>query len=398
MIDNRTSETRPDEMTPADAYRQWLGVDRPAPTHYELLRIPNLTADRGTIFEAGRRAKRKLRPYQIGRYRDLALQVLTDVGRAVSVLTNPDKKRAYDSGLVERWMARVEALYEQHCVGRAHDPKLLETWLGVCRNEGIPIVHCLPWAIRMMTGRIAAWPPHGEHGLNLPGSLWIYRDVAVLGQCLREGDLERRAQTVKRVQKALNIPEGLARLVAEEVSRDVVAFNDLRLVRQARAKPDRTISRLARRIRRLGGRLGRRSKVLQAVASLLGRSRQHLMKLLERIDEPPVEVPPARRMAIVARHARARARRRSAQAGTWVAARPQVLLGLGLLIGSIALFVALLMILGIWRPWGEPEDGRPGPQQPGQESPAEPCPDETTPPEPPSGWDDLMRRYPVEQG
>lgn len=404
MIDNRRTETRPEQMTPADACRQWLGVERPAPTHYELLRLPNLTADRRAIFEAGRGAKRKLRPYQIGRYRDLALKVLAEVGRAVSVLTNPEKKRAYDGELIHRWMRRIEALYDEHCVGRPHEPGLLEEWFGACRAEGIPIVHLLPWALRMMTGRIAAWPPHGEHGLNLPGCLWIYRDVAILGQCLRESDLQRRARTVKRVQKALNIPEGLARLVAEEVSRDVTAFDDLRLVRQAREGPDRTILRLARRIRRLGGSLGRRSKVLQALAALLGRSRHDLMRLLERVDEPPVEVSPARRMAIVARKARRRTRAGGARASIWVAGKPQLLLGLGILIGSIALLVALLMVLGVWRPWGATKEGpdespaRTGEPEP-PEAPAEAPepPPEPPPTEPTPGWEDLRRRFPAEQ-
>lgn len=406
MIDNRATDTPPDEMTPADAYRQWLGVRQQRPTHYELLRIPNLTSDRQTIFEAGRGAKRKLRPYQIGRYRDLALEILADVGKAVSVLTNPEKKRAYDNELTECWMPRIEALYEEHCEGRSHDPAAMEQWLGACRSEGIPIIHLLPWALRALRDKTGQWPPHGEHGLSLPASLWIYRDLAILGQCLRERELQRRAQAVKAAQKALSIPEKMARLVAEEVSGDVTAFESLRLVRQARRSPDRTILRLARRIRRLGGALGRRSKVLQASAALLDRDRQKLMELLERVDEPPVEVSPARRMAIVARNARTRAHRSGLHARRWVAGKPQILVGLGVLIGSVALVVALLMILGYWRPWEETETAPEQPPAPApRPEPAEPRPGPAPrpepagpPPEPDPEWEELIRRYSQEEG
>jgi hypothetical protein len=386
MDDDRATDGPTDEMTRAKAIEQWLGVPQPAPTHYELLRVPNLTDDRKALFEGARQAKRRLRAYQIGRYRELALDLLAEVGRAVSVLTNPEKKRAYDAQLLARWRQSLVRLFETHVQGRPPEPAVLEAWLAACRQEGVPIVRLLGWALRALGPRMGTWPGHGEHDLSLPACLWIYRDVVILGQALPDGDVEKRAATVKRVQRALAIPEGLARLVAAEVSRDVAVLGGLRLVRQARHAPDQAVLRLGRRVRRLGGHIGRRSKVLLAVATLLGRTRYDLMKLMGRLDEPPVVVAPVRRLQIRARKAARRAGLARRRAGTWLARRPQMLLVLGFAIGLVALVLAVLAILGVWQPWGPTGPAPPGP---GAAAPA--------PPQPPPGWDDFVRKYPADQ-
>jgi len=396
MIDNRTTDAESQEMTKADACRQWLGVAWPAPTLYELLGAPNLARDQKVIFEAGRQAKRKLRAYQIGKYRDLALELLGDVGRAVSVLTNPEKKRPYDNELAGRWVGQAARLYLEHCAGQPPTPDALEEWLKACRREGIPIIRLLPWALRRVQNGADARPPHGEHDLALVACLWLYRDMVILGQCLKVRNLEKRAQKVKRVQKALNIPEGMARLVAEEVGRNRDALGSLRLVRQAEQHPDRTILRLGWRIRRLGGHLDRRSKVLQAAASLLGKSRYDLVKLMGRLDEPPVEISAARRMAIAARRASDQARLGSRKASTWVAHRPQILVGLGLLVGLAALVLALLVVVGVLR-LGAPKETVP-PSPPPPQQPAPPVQEPAVPPiQPPPELQEFIKKYPVDE-
>ncbi len=410
MIDNRPIHAEPDEMARDEACREWLGVQQDHPTHYELLRLPNLLGDRETIFEAGRQAKRKLRAYQIGRYRKLALSLLVDVGQAVAVLTNPEKKRVYDHDLVCAWQAKVEGLHEEHVAGREPGPEVLRAWLTACRDANVPVVYLLPFGVRLIRARGERWPPHGEHRLSLPACLWLYRDIAILGQCLAKGEVARRAEIVKGVQKALGVPEDLARIVAEEVSRAPALFSELRFVRQAKRSPNRTILRLGRRIRRLGGHVDRRNKVVAAAAKLLGRSKHDFVKVLERLDEPPVEISAGRRMAVAARKARRRARAGRVQARRWVRGRPQILLGVGLAIGLLALVLAVLVVLGVVR-FGMPEPlfgpeadptaplvppgPEPGPElAPGPVSPPGPPP----PPEPPTdGWEDLIERYPAEE-
>ncbi len=355
MADLHTSRNRAAQadLPREEIYREWLGITNPAPSYYGLLGVPELETDATAILHAGRHVKRKLRAYQIGLYRKQALELLAEVGQAVSVLTNPEKKKAYNRELMGRWRGIVEELYRAHFQADPRDPAAVEAWLSACVVRGVPVTRLMPPLMRSLHGRVRTWPPTGELRLSLPLNLWLYRDAVALGQCLHVGALENRAEAVKRVQKVLGISEGLARLVAEEIGRGLHLFSKDRVVVQAKKDPDGMLRRLARRIRRHGGESGKDGKVLAAVADLVGIRKENLDRLLEHIDAPPVEV---------SRHAAsAAARRARQQAGgvwqqvcrapdrlvEWIADRPQVLAGLAIAAGIMALVVGILVVAGI---------------------------------------------------
>lgn len=345
-------------MPREEIYREWLGITNPAPSYYGLLGVPELETDATAVLHAGRHVKRKLRAYQIGLYRKQALELLAEVGQAVSVLTNPEKKKAYDRELMARWRGVVDELYRAHFQGDPRDPAVVEAWLSACAVRGVPVTRLIPPLMRMLRSRVRTWPPTGEHRLGLPLNLWLYRDAVALGQCLHIGALETRAEAVKRVQKLLGISEGLARLVAEEIGRGLHLFSKDRIVVQAKEDPDGMLRRLARRIRRHGGEFGKDGKVLPAVADLVGKRKEDLDRLLEHIDAPPVEV--SRHVAsAAARRARQRAGglwqricRAPDRLVEWIAERPQVLVGLAITAGIMAVVVAILVVAGIMHPGG----------------------------------------------
>ena len=105
MADLHTSRNRATQggVTREEMYREWLGIANPAPSYYGLLGLPELETDDAAVLGAGRRVKRKVRAYQIGLYRKQALDLLAEIGQAVSVLTNARKKKAYDGELMARW-------------------------------------------------------------------------------------------------------------------------------------------------------------------------------------------------------------------------------------------------------------------------------------------------------
>jgi len=369
-----------------EMYREWLGVTNPAPSYYGLLGLPELEIDEAAVLGAGRRVKRKVRAYQIGLYRKQALDLLAEIGQAVSVLTNAEKKRTYDGELMSRWKETVEELYQTHCDGEVGDAGVLEAWLTACRMRGVPVTRLMPYVMRTLTKRAADWPPSGDHGLGLPINLWIYRDAVILGQCLHIGVLDKRIEAVKQAQKQLAIPEGLARLVAEEVGRAQHLFARTRLVTQGKADPEGVLLRLGRRIRRFGGRLGNgNGNVLASVAGLLGVHEEDLDRAMGRMDERPVELSAGQAAAVAARHARERLRgvgSLSGQAAVWVKDRPQLLIGFAVVAGVAALLVAVLVVAGVVRLW-PPE--APGPVPPPSPSPSPPAVAQTTvPPSPPT--------------
>jgi len=396
------------ELTREEIYREWLGLSTGAPTHYGLLGVPELESDEGAIHHAARRVKRKLRAYQIGLYRKQALEILAEVGQAVSVLTNPEKKRAYDNDLLRGWRKVIEALYQTHCQTAVPEPAAIELWLSACLARGVAVTRLMPRLMRILESRSEDWPPQGEAALPLPISLWIYRDVIILGQCLHVGTLEQRAEAVKQVQKLLAVPEGLARLMVEEVARGLHLFSRTRIVRQAQRRPEEVLLRLARRVRRFGGHVGPRSKVLVAAAMLLGQHKRDLERVLEKVDELPVELSATRLAAMRARRAKEkveeagqRARQAKARAREWVASRPQILVGLAALVGVAALVLALLIAAGVWRPFREettplPVVERPGPVEPPPKptavegDPADAAPPDVVTPELLPGLEDLQ--------
>lgn len=360
MADIHSMRTEQAELSREEIYRDWLGLNTAAPSYYGLLGVPELESDETAIHHAARRVKRKLRAYQIGLYRKQALEVLSDVGQAVSVLTNPEKKRAYNNDLVRRWRATIEELFQTHCKGAIPEPASLEVWLSACQSRGIPVARLMPRLMRTLQARFADWPRQGEAGLALPISIWIYRDVIVLGQCLHVGTLEKRVEAVKHVQKLLGIPPGLAALMAEEVARGLHLFAHTRIVTQAQKDADAVLLRLGRRIRRFGGRVGHRSKVLAASAMLLGKHKRDMEAALARLDELPVELTAAQKAACQARRARDKvgeaghkAKEAKVRAAEWLRERPQILVGAALVLGLVALVLAFLVAAGIWEPFAE---------------------------------------------
>ena len=348
------------ELTREEIYREWLGLNNPAPTCYGLLGVPELESDENAIQYAARRVKRKLRAYQIGLYRKQALEILAEVGQAVSVLTNAEKKRAYDNDLVRRWRAAIEELYQTHCKTPMPEPAAVELWLSACLARGISVTRLMPRLMRALESRSEDWARQGEVQVSFPISLWLYRDVIILGQCLHVGTLEQRSEAVKQVQKLLGVPEGLVRLMVEEVARGLHLFTGTRIVRQAQRKPDEVLLRLARRIRRFGGHVGPRCKVLAAAATLVGKHKRDLEHVLQRMDELPVDLLPIQAAAMQARRAKEkveeaghRAWEVKDRAKAWVASHPQVLVGLAAVTGVAALVLAYLVATGHWRPFGE---------------------------------------------
>jgi hypothetical protein len=412
MTETPSAHNPPGEMAREDLYRDWLGVTSPSPTHYDLLGVPPLERDATRILQAAREVKRKIRAYQIGRYRKQALDLLSDVGQAVSVLTNAAKRRAYDNDLLRGWRQAIEHFYDQHCTDRPHEPETLEAWLVACREGGVPVSRLIPAIMRFLRPQMDSWPARGEHGLNLPKGLWIYRDAVVLGSCLDDIPLERRAEAVKSLQKALGIPEGLARVVAEEVTQESRLLDRMPLVRQAQGDPEGTVLRMGWRLKRLGGRPDQRSKILSAVGALVGLDRRHTQDLLPRLNERPAVLPVLRRAALAARTVGRRAhetgrrvRRRARLVGDWLADRPQLLVAAAVLSGLVVLVLAVLVVAGVWKPWGPSTESEGAPPI---ESPQPPTGLPLTPggpaESPPSGWEEwkefkeLSKKYPVEPG
>jgi len=384
MANTHSMRTEQAELTREEIYREWLGLSTAAPTYYGLLGVPELESDENAIQHAARRVKRKLRAYQIGLYRKQALEILAEVGQAVSVLTNPEKKRAYDNELLRKWRLTIEELYQTYCETEVPEPAAIEMWLSACLARGVAVTRLMPRLMRIMESRSKAWAPLGEAGVPFPICLWIYRDVIILGQCGRVGTLEQRVEAVKQVQKLLGIPEGLVRLMVEEVARGLHLFSKTRLVRQAQQNPEGVLLRLARRIRRFGGHIGPRSKLLIAVAMLLGKHKRDLAHVLEEVDELPVELSAAERAALQARRAKEkveeagqRAHEVKERARVWVASRPQILVGVAAVLGVAALVAAYLIAAGIWQPFRE------GALPPGPAPVVAPTPKPPNPADPP---------------
>ena len=399
---DRPADNRDRRPSREDLYREWLGVTSPAPTYYDLLGVPPMEWDSAVILQAAREVKRKIRSYQIGRYRREALDLLSDVGQAVSVLTNADRRRLYDNELLARWREAIESLYERRCTGRPHDPETFEAWLVACRERGVPVSRLIPTIVRFLRPQMDSWPPRGEHGLNLPKGLWIYRDAVILGSCLDDIPLEQRAEAVKRLQKALGVPERLARVVAEEVTQESRLLERMPLVREAREDAAGAVLRMGRRVRRLGGRLDAKHRLLAAVGALVGLGRHQVERLVPRLDERPVSVPPWRRAAVSARRLGRFLRAAAEEPVEWFADRPQVLLGLAIGVGLAALVAAILVVAGVWQPWG----GGPAPaaapvpqppEAPESPQPAEPPAAPEPPPAAPKGFEEFSRKYPVEE-
>jgi len=372
MPDTRSSSVSKMELSREEIYREWLGIKCTSPSYYGLLGVPEMETEQQVILHAGRRVKRKLRAYQIGQYRKQALDLLAEVGQAMVVLTSKEKQSAYDRELEARWKKVIEECYRTHAEGAGRDPGVLEAWLNACVTRGVPVTRLLPPMVHKLGVRLKEWPPHGEHKLALPIGVWIYRDAVILGQCLHAGRLERRVEAVKQVQKLLGVTEGLARLAAEEVSRSLHIFARARFLAEAKRDPEDYLLRVARRIHRYGGHLGKEAEILATIASLLGVHRKVLSEALKRLQEPTGEVSKARRATLASKKAAADAK----SVVQWLHARPQlVMVGAAVLAGIAVLTLALVVATGLWSPW----KGKAMPRQEEGESPAAIAPSEERP-------------------
>jgi hypothetical protein len=352
MADTNTTKSEKADLPRIALYREWLDIKVTAPSYYTLLGLPELEDNEEAVQQAGRNVKRKVRAYQIGLYKAEALDMLQEVGQAVAVLTNPEKKRAYDRELVSRWRAAVDELYQTHCEDAGHEPSVLEAWMAACQMRGVPVARLIPRLVEFLGPRLESWPPVGELELPLPAAAWIYRDVVVLGQCLSTGSLDKRVEAVKHIQKLLGVPEGVARPIIEEVARGPQMFAPMRFVKRALIDPDAILVRIGRRIRRLGGTVGTRGKVLAALAMLLGKHKRDYERALKRLDEPPVELSPAQQAKRLARkrmrETTKRAREVREMTQQWVVSRPQILVGAALVVGFLFLIGAILIVAGGW--------------------------------------------------
>ena len=392
MVDPQPSQAGQIEMPREEVYRDWLGLKTPNPSYYGLLGLPELETDQTVILHAGRRVKRKLRAYQIGPYRKQALEMLGEVGQCISVLTNAERKRDYDLELLNRWRGVIDELYQAHCAGLIHDVGVLETWLKACVGRGMPVARLLPWIVRRLGRRLKDWPPHGAHKVGLPINMWIYRDAVVLGQCLSVGTLGRRVEAVKNVQKALGISEGLARLVAEEVTGSVHLFAHGRFVSQAKRDPELFLVRLGRRVRRYGGHLGRHGRALTAMAMILGMPGHDIRGAFDRLAEREGDLTPRERAVLKAKKGWRRAR----QVTRLVLLSPQVVvISLAVLVGVTALVLAALVVGGVWQPWkGSLAPAAPA-VAPATEVASPPSPEPLPPDTDVQGLEEFIKKYPA---
>jgi hypothetical protein len=223
---------------PADPYRDWLNVatiERP-PSHYALLGLPELEDDRRAIQEAARRAKKTVRAYQIGAYRDQAVALLAEIARAVDTLTDADKKAEYDAERRAQLLALAQENFPQAELRRPLEDVFAD-WLGQSLKAGVPVPQLLPDLMQWCLGRALVWPTRGAHGVPLPLGLWIYAEAAIVGQCVRRSGEAQRAAAVKRLQQAFGISEQLSRIVILSVHRRPRSFVRMDLVRKAAEQP-----------------------------------------------------------------------------------------------------------------------------------------------------------------
>ena len=91
-----------------DPYRDWLHIaasGRP-PTHYELLGLAPFEADSRKFQAAASERIAHVRKYQAGKHSDAAIRLMNEISQALTCLTDPASKAAYDREL--RGFATVE--------------------------------------------------------------------------------------------------------------------------------------------------------------------------------------------------------------------------------------------------------------------------------------------------
>lgn len=276
-------------MAKVNPYRDWLNLRSARPsTLYELLDVPVFTRDVSTIRGSGRQLKRKARRYQIGQYRETALNLLTQISRAVATLTNPLKRRIYNRRMLGLWLRITDRIFDEQA-GGVCDARTAVEWLLGSANWSVPVARLLPLLIRRLLrgtgkrGALGTWPAHCEGGTSFPVAVWLYRDVVVLGQLLGHINLARRVDAVQGLQRTLKIPEALARRIVTEVSETRGGYDRARLVEQARSAPRQVMARLLKRLKRNGSRLKSQSATAGAVGKLLGLAPSAIEEISQRV-------------------------------------------------------------------------------------------------------------------
>jgi len=102
-----------------DAYHKWLGIppEEQPPNHYRLLGLPPLEDDPDVIEHAADQRMSHLRTLQVGRRAELSQRLLNDVAAARVVLSNPEKKAAYDATLRQELEAQAAGPVEPELAG-----------------------------------------------------------------------------------------------------------------------------------------------------------------------------------------------------------------------------------------------------------------------------------------
>ena len=256
---------------PVDPYRDWLdiqSVERP-PSRYALLGLAELEDDPQAIAEGARRIKKVVRGYQIGSYRKQALALLTEIGQAVELLGNRQKKAGYDRQRFRRAMELAKANFPQADLSRPLD-EIFAEWLVDCDKARLPVARLLPNLMDWCLDRAFSWPVRGPYKTPLPLGLWIYFEGSVVGQCVERSPLEQRVAAVKQLQQAFGVSEQLARFVAVEISRRPQSFAGTRLVQEAAAAPREVMQNWLDRLAVRGVKLDAAAPTYQALAFLLG--------------------------------------------------------------------------------------------------------------------------------
>src|SRR5262249_28133535 len=84
-----------------DPYHRWLGglPGRRPPTHYQLLGVSPEEEDLEVIHAAALRQSAYVRNFQSGPHADLAARVLAELAEARAALTDPARRKEYDTRL-----------------------------------------------------------------------------------------------------------------------------------------------------------------------------------------------------------------------------------------------------------------------------------------------------------
>jgi hypothetical protein len=336
-----------------DPYRDWLGIMTPErpPSPYQLLGLGELETSQKVVAEAARATKKTVRAYQIGQYRAEALALMTEIGQAADLLTNHEKKAAYDGQRRRRLLDLAKANFPQAELSRPLDEVFAE-WLGQCDKAGLPVSRLLPDLMKWCLERPFAWPARGSLGAPLPVGLWVYLDAAVVGQCVAPGPLEARVRAVKQLQALLGVSVPLSRIINLDIVRRPDSFAETDVVRMAADQPralmQAWIDRLAVAGRGKGVALDTDSPAYRAMALLLGFVDENGSPIDEPVRPQTIEADRPSALAEMAAGLSDRAAAVLDSFRRWAGGQPQLAMALKIALaiaGGVILLILLLLLL-----------------------------------------------------